>query len=178
MFCTFLLRGASNVPSVIQRDVLICEQSNSWHVSLQTYTTAVGRCFLWSVRAPNAFVHLYTVVFRGQSRTCICTSALVSTNTWPPQLLTTKYPQKRRGQNQKALICMICYGLVFTEVVSDCFSEITFLYPPVSQKAALVCAQNRSRGRTRRPVHQTSQRQRAENERRSKTEGNSNSERW
>jgi len=46
----------SNIPFVIQRDVLVCEQSDLRHDSLQTYITAVGRCFLWRIRTPNAFV--------------------------------------------------------------------------------------------------------------------------
>jgi len=46
----------SNIPFVIQRDVLVCEQFNRRHDSLQTYMTAVGRCFLWRIRTPNAFV--------------------------------------------------------------------------------------------------------------------------
>jgi len=46
----------SNIPFVIQRDVLVYEQSDRRHDSLQTYITAVGRCFLWRIRTPNAFV--------------------------------------------------------------------------------------------------------------------------
>ena len=46
----------SNIPFVIQRDVLVCEQSDRRRDSLQTYITAVGRCFLWRIRTPKAFV--------------------------------------------------------------------------------------------------------------------------
>ena len=41
---------------MIQRDVLVCEQYDRRHNSLQTYINAVGRCFLWRIRTPNAFV--------------------------------------------------------------------------------------------------------------------------
>jgi len=47
---------SSNIPFVIQCDVLVCEQSDCRHDSLQTYITAVGRCFLWCIRPPNAYV--------------------------------------------------------------------------------------------------------------------------
>jgi len=50
----------SNIPFVIQRDVLVCEQSDRWHVSLQTYIAAVGRCFLWCIRMPNTLFHRYS----------------------------------------------------------------------------------------------------------------------
>jgi len=43
MFCAFYCWFTSNIPFVIQRDVLVYEQSNSREVSLQTYITAVGR---------------------------------------------------------------------------------------------------------------------------------------
>jgi len=46
----------SNIPFVIQRDVLVCEQSDRRHDSPQTYITAVGRCFPWRIQTPNAFV--------------------------------------------------------------------------------------------------------------------------
>ena len=50
MFCAFLLLTviSSNIPFVIQRNVFVCEQSNSWRDShsLQTYTTTAGCCFL------------------------------------------------------------------------------------------------------------------------------------
>jgi len=45
---------------VIQRDVLVCEQFNCRHDGLQTYMTAVGRCFLWCIRTPNTFVHRHS----------------------------------------------------------------------------------------------------------------------
>ena len=51
----------SNIPFVIQRDVLVCEQSDRRHDSLQTYITAVGRCFLWRSRTPNAFVRRHSI---------------------------------------------------------------------------------------------------------------------
>ena len=35
-----------NIPFVIQRDVLVSGQFDRRHDSLQTYITAVGRCFL------------------------------------------------------------------------------------------------------------------------------------
>jgi len=44
----------------MQRDVLVCEQSDRRHVSLQTYITAVGRYFLWRIRTPNAFVRRHS----------------------------------------------------------------------------------------------------------------------
>ena len=50
----------SNIPFVIQRDVLVCEQSDRRHDSLQTYITAVGRCFLWRIRTPNALVRRHS----------------------------------------------------------------------------------------------------------------------
>ena len=50
----------SNIPFVIQRDVLVCEQSDRRHVSLQTYITADGRCFLWRIRTPNALVRRHS----------------------------------------------------------------------------------------------------------------------
>jgi len=37
---------SSNIAFVIQRNVLVCEQSNGRHDNLQTYNIAVGRCFL------------------------------------------------------------------------------------------------------------------------------------
>ena len=43
----------SNIPFVIQLYVLVCEQSDRRRDSLQTYVTAVGRCFLWRIRTPN-----------------------------------------------------------------------------------------------------------------------------
>jgi len=45
---------------VIQRDVLVCQQSDRRRDSLQTYTTAVGRCFMWCIRTPNAFVRRHS----------------------------------------------------------------------------------------------------------------------
>jgi len=51
----------SNIPFVIQRDVLVCEQSDRRHDSLQTYITAVSRCFLWRIRTPNAFVRRHSI---------------------------------------------------------------------------------------------------------------------
>ena len=60
MFCAFYCRITSNIPFVIQRDVLVCEQSNSREGSLQTYITAVGRCFLWRIRTLNAFVRRHS----------------------------------------------------------------------------------------------------------------------
>ena len=50
----------SNIPFVIQRDVLVCEQCDRRHDSLQTYITAVGRCFLWRIRTPNALVRRHS----------------------------------------------------------------------------------------------------------------------
>jgi len=40
---------------VIQHDVLVCEQFDRRHDSLQTYIAAVGRCFVWRIRTPNTF---------------------------------------------------------------------------------------------------------------------------
>ena len=60
MFCAFYCRITSNIPFVIQCDVLVCEQSNDREVSLQTYITAVGRCFLWRIRTLNAFVRRHS----------------------------------------------------------------------------------------------------------------------
>jgi len=51
----------SNIPFVIQRDVLVYEQSDRRHDSLQTYITAVGRCFLWRIRTPNALVRRHSI---------------------------------------------------------------------------------------------------------------------
>jgi len=34
--------------------------ANSRHVSLQTYMTAVGRCFLWRMRTLNTFVRRHS----------------------------------------------------------------------------------------------------------------------
>jgi len=48
------------MPFVIQRDELVCEQSDRRHDSLKTYITAVGRCFLWGIRTPNAFVRRHS----------------------------------------------------------------------------------------------------------------------
>ena len=50
----------SDIPFAIQRDALVCAQSDRRHVSLQTYITAVGRCFLWRIRTPNAFVRRHS----------------------------------------------------------------------------------------------------------------------
>jgi len=50
----------SNIPCVIQSDVLVCEQSKCQHDSLQTYITTVGRCFLWRIQTPNVFVHRHS----------------------------------------------------------------------------------------------------------------------
>jgi len=50
----------SNIPFVIQRNVLVCKQSNSRHVGLQTYIAAVGRCFLWRKRTPNTFARRHS----------------------------------------------------------------------------------------------------------------------
>ena len=50
----------SNIPFLIQHDVLVCEQSDRRHDSLQTYLTAVGRCFLWRIRTLNAFVRRHS----------------------------------------------------------------------------------------------------------------------
>ena len=52
----------SNIPFVIQRDILVYEQSDRRHVSLQTYITAVGRCFLWRIRTPNALVRRHFLI--------------------------------------------------------------------------------------------------------------------
>ena len=46
---------------MIQRDVLVCEQSDRRHDSLQTYITAVGRCFLWRIRTPNVLVRRHSI---------------------------------------------------------------------------------------------------------------------
>jgi len=51
----------SNVPFVIQRNVHVCEPSDSRYVSLQNYTTAVGRSFLWRTRTPNVFVRCHSI---------------------------------------------------------------------------------------------------------------------
>ena len=45
---------------MIQRDVLVFKQSDSRHVSLQTYITAVGRCFLWLMQTLNPFVRRHS----------------------------------------------------------------------------------------------------------------------
>ena len=45
----------SNTPFIIQRDVLVYEQSNRQHDSVQTYITAVGRCFLCFVSNAQRF---------------------------------------------------------------------------------------------------------------------------
>jgi len=50
----------SNIPFVIQRDVLVCEQSDRRHDSQQTYIAALGRCFPWRIRMPNAFVRRHS----------------------------------------------------------------------------------------------------------------------
>jgi len=50
----------SNIPFVIQRDLLVCEQFDRRHDSLQTYITALGRCFLWRIRTPNVFVRRHS----------------------------------------------------------------------------------------------------------------------
>ena len=50
----------SNILFVIQRDVLVCEQFDRRHDSLLTYITAIGRCFLWRIRTPNALVRRYS----------------------------------------------------------------------------------------------------------------------
>ena len=50
----------SNIPLVIQRDVLVCEQFDRRHGSLQTYITTVGRCFLWRIPTTNAFVRRHS----------------------------------------------------------------------------------------------------------------------
>jgi len=55
-YCTI----PSNIPFVIQRDVLVCKQSDRRRDSLQTYITAVGRCFLWRIPTPNAFVRCHS----------------------------------------------------------------------------------------------------------------------
>ena len=55
-YCAF----PSNIPFVIQRDVRVCEQSDRWHDSLQTYIAPVGCCFLWRIRTPNAFVRRHS----------------------------------------------------------------------------------------------------------------------
>jgi len=53
---------ASNIPFVIQRDLLVCEQSDRRHDSLQTYLIAVGRCFLWRIRTTHAFVRHHSIL--------------------------------------------------------------------------------------------------------------------
>ena len=53
----------SNIPFVIQHDVLVCKQSDRRHDSLQTYITAVGHCFLWRIRTPNALVCQFILKF-------------------------------------------------------------------------------------------------------------------
>jgi len=50
----------SNIPFVIQRGVLVCEQSDRRHDSLQTYISTVDRCFLWRIRTPNALVRRHS----------------------------------------------------------------------------------------------------------------------
>jgi len=50
----------SNIPFVSHSDVLVCEQSDRRHDSLQTYITAIGRCFLQRIRTLNAFVRLHS----------------------------------------------------------------------------------------------------------------------
>jgi len=47
---------------VIQCDVLVCEQSDRRHDSLQTYVSAVGRCFLWCIRPLNVFVRRHSML--------------------------------------------------------------------------------------------------------------------
>jgi len=67
----------SNVPFMNQHDALVCEQSDHWHDSLQTYITAVSRCFLWHIQTPNLLfiililiLHL-TVTFSDFTLKCI-----------------------------------------------------------------------------------------------------------
>jgi len=62
MLRAFSLRNSCNIPFVIQRDVLVCEQSDRRHVSLQTYIAAVGPCFLWRMQTLNAFVRLHSIL--------------------------------------------------------------------------------------------------------------------
>ena len=55
MFCAFLLRDFNqySIRDSMQCSLLVCEQSNSWHGGLPTYTTAIGRCFrslLWTAQ--------------------------------------------------------------------------------------------------------------------------------
>ena len=45
---------------MIQRDVLVCGQSDRRHDSLQIYIAAVGGCFLWLIRTLNAFVRRHS----------------------------------------------------------------------------------------------------------------------
>ena len=52
----------SDIPFVIQRDVLVCEQSNSWNVNLQICITAFGRRFLWRIRTHNTFVRRHSIL--------------------------------------------------------------------------------------------------------------------
>jgi len=61
---------SSNILSMIQCNVLVCEQFNSY--SLQTYIAAVGRCFLAHVNAQRSCSQLvyteplvYTRLLRG-----------------------------------------------------------------------------------------------------------------
>jgi len=56
----------SNIPFVIQRNVLVCEQSNNWHDSLRTYITvcsSVDRCFLLRMRTPKAVFNVRLTVY-------------------------------------------------------------------------------------------------------------------
>jgi len=69
-YCVIL----SNIPFVIQRDVLVCEQSDRQHDSLQIYITAVGRCFLWCIRTPNAFVRHYSILILLRTVLTLCVS--------------------------------------------------------------------------------------------------------
>jgi len=62
----------SNIPLVIQRDVLVCEQSDRRHASLQTYITEVGRCFLWRIRTPNSFVRRHSKFASTSNRYVTC----------------------------------------------------------------------------------------------------------
>ena len=44
----------TNLPLMIQRDVLVCQQSICWRVNLQTYIAAAGRCFLCACDAERS----------------------------------------------------------------------------------------------------------------------------
>jgi len=45
---------------MIQCDVLVCEQFDRRHDSLQTDITAVGCCFLWRIPTPTASVRRHS----------------------------------------------------------------------------------------------------------------------